>query len=144
MPLAVVDLRQRDNHSCGGVALDVHFRFHGLRLPRMYRALPDPVRGLGPDTAELIVRKHYAHVIAGRLDLATLRHFSRFTPVLCVITVAPESDHWVNCIGVSRTRVHFHCPSDGLQSVPHADWLAMWRDAGPGAYLRYGLTGWPG
>lgn len=141
--LSVPDLRQNDSHSCGAVALDVLLRYHGRKLPADVKRLADPVKGLGPDTAELVVRRHLDHVLTGHIDLERLRVLSAFTPVLCVVTLTPEVDHWVCVVGVTRSRVHYHCPTNGVQWLSHAEWDRVWVDCtAGGVWRRYALTGW--
>lgn len=144
--LDTADLRQKDDWSCGAVALDVLFRYHGLRLPAPMRSLADPAKGMDPATLELIVRRHLVYVAAGRWDLRTLRAFAARTPVVCHVVVRGDGgvpvDHYVVARGVTRTRVHAHCPSRGRYDVPHAEWLAGWTDT-TGSWPRFALTGWP-
>lgn len=146
MPLLdTADVRQRTDHGCGATAFDVLYRFHhGGRSPRWTQELPDPARGMGPDTLELLVRRHFDCVAVGHWDLARLALFARFTPVLCLVTVGHESDHWVCVRGVTRSRVHVQCPDRGRYDATHAEWSAAWTDAtAGGAYPRLALTGWP-
>lgn len=145
MPLLdTADVRQRDAHDCGAAAFAVLFRYHFPRKPLPdWGELADPVRGLGPDALELFVRKEFPQVLVGHLDLPLLRHLSARTPVLCLVTVGPQSDHWVAVRGVTAHRVHVQDPDQGRASYPHAEWLDVWRDVtAGGVYERFAVTGW--
>lgn len=142
--LALPDIRQHTDFGCGAAALEVAYRFaFEIPIPRWVRDLPDPARGVGPDTMELVVRKLFPHYLYGRLDLQTLRQLTRHTPVIALITIGPDIDHWVVASGVTRSRVHFHDPMCGVRSIPIDDWGVTWTDAAAGgAYARFGLAGW--
>lgn len=146
MPLLdTPDRRQTLPHNCGACAFEILFRFHYPRKPiPEWGELADPVRGVGPDTLELFVRKEFTYSFAGHGDLPVLRYFAGFTPVLCVVTVGPESDHWVCVRGVTRTHVHTQDPDEGRKKYTHDEWLAVWRDVtAGGVYEHFCLTGWP-
>ena len=133
-------------HNCSAGAYRTLFRFHYTKKPLPdWDELADPVRGMGPDILELLVRKEFRNVCVGHLDLKYLRFLATFTPVLCIITVGPESDHWVCVRGVTRDYVHVQDPSPERprHKYTHAEFLKVWVDStAGGAYQRYGLTGW--
>lgn len=144
--LDTYDGRQADGHSCGAVAFDVLHRFHhGSKAPRWTRELPDPARGMGADTLELLVRRHFGCVAVGHWDIPRLAYLTTFTPVLCLITVEQEQDHWVCVRGVTPKYVHYACPTNGRERTHRDLWDSVWVDAtAGGAWRRFGLTGWPG
>lgn len=143
--LDLQDVRQSTTHGCGAAAFDCLFRFHhGNRAPRWTHELPDPARGLGPDTMELLVRRHFDHVLVGHIDVPRLRLLAAFTPVLCVVTVGEELDHWVTVRGVTGGYVHYQDPDAGPVRKKLADWLEAWTDStAGGAWAKFALTGWP-
>lgn len=146
MPLLdTPELRQRDGHSCGAVAFDILYRFHhGGKAPRWTQELPDPARGMGPDTLELLVRKHFDNVVVGHIDLRTLKWLSSFTPTLCLVRIDHELDHWTVVRAVTRSKVHTQDPDEGRKHYSHEEWVGMWTDAASGgAFVRYAVAGWP-
>jgi hypothetical protein len=145
MPLLDTPERLQDRpHGCGATAFEILFRFHFPRRPMPeWGELADPVRGIGPDTLELFVRKEFANSFIGQIDLRTLRHLTGFTPVLCILTVGPESDHWVCVRGVTGKHVYTQDPDCGRRKYTHAEWMTAWRDAtAGGVYERFAVTGW--
>jgi hypothetical protein len=149
MPLLdTPELVQGDgDHRCGPVAFNILFRFHYPRKPYpSWGELADPVRGLGPDTMELMVRKEFPYVSVGRLDLHSLCLWASFTPVLCVVkTDDPTIDHWVAVRSVTAHRVHVQDPDPNTRrcSFTHAAWLDLWTDSPELGYDRFGIAGWP-
>jgi len=147
MPLLETpDIRQRSDHDCGAAAFKTLFRYHYPRKPLPdWGELADPERGVGPDALELFTRKEFPDChLRARLDLRALRYHATHTPVICLITVAPDLDHWTVVRGVTAHRVHAQCPDAGRLSYTHADWLGRWRDATSGSiYTRLAITGWP-
>jgi hypothetical protein len=133
-------------HNCSAAAFATLFRFHFPRKPLPdWGELADPVRGMGPDTLELLVRKEFRNVCVGHLDLKHLRFLTTFTPVLCIVTVGPEEDHWVNVRGVTRGYVWVQDPNpeSPRHKYTHAEWARAWVDStAGGAYSRFGLAGW--
>lgn len=138
------DFRQTTPHSCGSGAFHILYRFHFPKKPLPdWGELADPVRGIGPDTLELFVRKEFRNVTVGHIDLPHLRFLAARTPVLCIITNGFESDHWFAVRGVTRERVYVQDPDSGRHSYTHAEWGRAWRDSTAGGiYERFALTGW--
>lgn len=130
MPLLdVPDVRQGDAHSCGDAAVDAALATLGVKRPRGTR-LANPVHGTAPDTVAAVLRAAGCVVLAGPMPggTADLKHFAGAgCPVLCPI--ADHGGHWVVVRGVSRGRVHYHCPVDGALSRPLAEWAARWFDS---------------
>src|SRR5262245_18105753 len=95
--VALLDTPQRLQdlpHNSGATAFEILYRFHYPKKPLPeWGELADPVRGIGPDTLELFVRKEFPHALVGSIDLPTLGYLTRFTPVIVILTVGPESDH---------------------------------------------------
>lgn len=139
-------IEQTSPHGCGAAAFATLFRFHYPKKPLPdWGELADPVRGVGPEALELFVRKEFNCVAAGHFDLARLRMFAGFTPVLCVVKLSTELDHWVAVRGVTPHYVHVQDPETGRRRYTHAEWLAAWTDATAGGiYERFALTGWRG
>jgi ABC-type bacteriocin/lantibiotic exporter with double-glycine peptidase domain len=139
-------ITQDKPHNCGAAAFHILFRYHFPKKPLPdWGELADPVRGLGPDALELFVRKEFRNISVGHLDLKHLRFLSTFTPVLCIVTVGPEADHWVCVRGVTGGYVHVQDPDPEhpRHRYTHAEWFRAWRDTtAGGAFQRYGLTGW--
>lgn len=144
MPLLdTPDIRQDTPHGCGSGAFHILYRYHFPKKPLPdWGELADPVRGIGPDTLELFVRKEFRNVLSGHIDLATLRFHAARSPVLCLVTTAYELDHWVAVRGVTRDYVYVQDPFDGRGRYTHAEWDAAWRAAVGGVYERFALTGW--
>jgi ABC-type bacteriocin/lantibiotic exporter with double-glycine peptidase domain len=62
------------------------------------------------------------------MTLDDLRHHHRLgRPVVCLVRI-DGGGHWVVVRGVTRSRVHFHDPADGRQSLPFAEWESRWID----------------
>ncbi|MES2208572.1 MAG: cysteine peptidase family C39 domain-containing protein [Chloroflexota bacterium] len=144
--LTIPDVRQRDDWSCGAACLAALFRFHRTRRPWWLAQLPNPDRGMSPDTVEAALFAVFGRPpIRGRLDLADLRHLAATgRPAICAVTWA-AGPHWVICRGVARGRVGYHDPTHGPGSMPAAEWLAGWRDEpATSPYQSFGLAGWPG
>ncbi len=143
MILDVPDVRQRHDFDCGAACLETVFRFHGLPKPRWVSALATPIDGMSPETVRAVASAVFGSVVSGHLTVGLLDGFVRDgKPVIAHATFADGIEHWVVVVGVTRARVHFHCPTDGRDSLSLADWDAVWRDDG-GRYRRYGVTGWP-
>lgn len=138
------DIRQELPHNCGSGAFHILYRYHYPKKPLPdWGDLADPVRGIGPDTLELFVRKEFANVCCGHLDLPILQVLTRTTPVICIISCGPEIDHWVCVRGVSRGFVYTQDPGDGRNRYTISEWLKIWTDStAGGAYPRFALTGW--
>jgi len=145
MPLLdTPQIAQDGPHKCGKGAFNCLFRFHHRTRPFPdWGELADPVRGIGPETLELFVKKEFPSYCIGHIDLKHLRFLSAFTPVLCLITVDHELDHWVCVRGVTRDYVYTQDPAEGRLRYPHAEWAGVWKDAAAGGiYRRFALTGW--
>lgn len=147
MPLLdTPQIAQRVPHGCGAAAFEILFRFHYPRKPVPdWGELADPVRGLGPDALELFVRKEFPNVCVGHLDLEHLKFLAARTPVLCIVRVDAESDHWVAVRGVTRKSVWVQDPDPERprHHYPHEEWMGVWRDAtAGGTYERFAITGW--
>lgn len=143
--LDIPDVRQRNGHDCGKAALEAFFLFHGITPARWLKHLPNPVQGTSPDTVEAVLWSTLGNVCRGTMDSELLRYWTRRgLPVLAPITHPVHGGHWVCVSGVSRGRVHFHCPIDGASTMRLSDWNAAWLDNSCGSpYIRFGLTGWP-
>lgn len=144
MVLDLPDVRQRDDHSCGRVAVECVLRHYGLTPARWLARLANPVMGMSPDTIEAVLWDALGHVLRGSMDAALLQSLTRSgRPVLCPVTVA-GGGHWVVVRGVARGRVYYHCPTAGPASLRLPAWHEIWRDHGPaGAYHSFGVCGWP-
>jgi ABC-type bacteriocin/lantibiotic exporter with double-glycine peptidase domain len=142
--LTIPDVRQRDHYSCGAACSAALLSYYHLPVPRWLRRLANPERGMQPDTLYAILSDAFGRPpLAGSVELHDLRHLTATgRPVIC--PVFWDSGHWVVVSGVTRSRVHLHCPIDGPTSVPIRDWLADWRDEpADSPYQRYALCGWP-
>ena len=140
MLLDIPDVRQREDFDCGAAALDAVARFYGVRERGPVR-LANPVQGMSPDTVEAWLRAVGFGVLSGTMRVADLAHLTRTgRPVLCPITGA-GGGHWVVVRGVTRTRVHFHCPTNGARWWPHALWVSAWLDSSRTgqAFARWGI-----
>jgi ABC-type bacteriocin/lantibiotic exporter with double-glycine peptidase domain len=140
------EIVQNHPHSCGSGAFGILFRFHYPRktMPD-WGELADPVRGMGPDTLELLVRKEFSNVCVGHLDLKHLRLLSTFTPVLCIVTVGHESDHWVCTRAVTSKHVYVQDPdpANPRHRYTHKEFLKAWVDSTAGGiYQRFAIAGW--
>jgi hypothetical protein len=126
--LAIPDIRQDDEHSCGDAAVSAALAALGLRR-RPGTKLANPWQGMAPDTVAAVLRASGAAVLAGPVltGIEGLRHYTAAGfPVLCPI--AERGGHWVVVRGVSRGRVHFHCPVAGEDSRRAGAWLEVWAD----------------
>lgn len=145
MPLLdTLQLEQSLPYNCGAAAFHILYRYHYPRKPLPeWGELADPVRGVGADAMELFVRHEFANVCVGHLDLKHLRFLASFTPVLCIITVAPDCDHWSCVRGVTRQYVWTQDPDTGRRRYTHDEWMRVWCDStAGGAYPRFAVTGW--
>jgi hypothetical protein len=151
MLLDLADLRQDDEHSCGAVALEVLFRFHGTppgRWKHLVRELVNPVDGLYPDTVVAILHSVFGvPPLRGSMEVDDLRHLTRTgRPVLCLVRCdAPDQTigHWVVCRGVGRGRVYCQCPTNGRVSYVFSRWSDTWTDGSADGYVRFAACGWP-
>lgn len=144
MLLAIPDVRQRTDYSCGAAATAAVLRYWHVAAPRWLERLANPERGMQPDTIYAVLSDAFGRPpLAGSIELHDLRHLTATgRPVLCPVTW--DTGHWVVVRGVTRSRVHYHCPINGPGSDPIAEWLASWRDEPDDSpYQRYALCGWP-
>jgi ABC-type bacteriocin/lantibiotic exporter with double-glycine peptidase domain len=125
--LKIPDVRQRADFDCGAAAIEAVCRYYGYKS-RGADKLANPVQGMEPGTVEAVLRHFGFRIIVGQLLVEDLKHFSRLKmPVVCPID--HEGGHWVVAAGVSRGRVHFHCPLRGAVAVPVGEWEAGWKSS---------------
>lgn len=145
MPLLeTVSRFQQSDHDCGPTAFEVLFRFWYATKPLpAWGDLADPHLGVGLDLLHLMCRKEFPKTATGDgWSLEDLAAFSRFTPVLTMVHSTDLYAHWVVVRGVQRGRVYYHCPTNGRESKPAAEWEAAWRDERRDGYDRCCVTGW--
>lgn len=141
----VPDVRQRSDYDCGRAALTAVFEFWGVPFPRRHAGLTNPVQGTHPDTASAILRDAGFRVMEGSGTVPLLAALTRQGwPVLAVMTPPGRGGHWVVVRGVSRGRVHYHCPTAGRLSLEAGAWVAGWddRDRGNVGYFQWTCCPW--
>lgn len=136
--------RMKFDYDCGGNALAVFFGTHGLSLPEAYYKLASPARGIGTETAEAVLGSHFAGVAVGiNWTLDDLKfHLSLSRPIITLVCVDTDADHWVVVRGIENGRVHYHDPAYGRRSKSEKAWLRWWQGSERNSWPRYGLTGW--
>ena len=125
--LMIPDVRQTTDYDCGAAAVDAVAEFHGQRRRSLsgIKHIANPVQGMAPETVEAVLRSIGLTVLSGVMTVADLRHLTRTgRPVLC--PVATGGGHWVVVRGVTRCRVHYHCPTHGPSSLPILSWESQW------------------
>lgn len=137
--ITLPDMRQTDDFGCGDTVYRSIMRL--LRRPAERQSLSDPLTGISPDGLEAAFRRAGLDVLSGVMTVADLKHFAGTgRPVACPIAL--HGGHWVTVLGVTRNRVHFHCPLEGHRALSVADWHPIWRDntrAGH-VYERWGIA----
>jgi hypothetical protein len=142
MILALPDVRQPDDHSCGPAAVACVDRFFGRSV--MVLPLANPVQGCSPDVVEGEFRRRTWGVVSGTMRVDDLKHLTATgRPVLCPVSLL--GGHWVVVAGVERNRVHYHCPLNGRESVPVKRWYEIWTDETVKGhpYRHWGICAWP-
>lgn len=139
--LDINDVRQTDQYSCGAAAVVSVLRFwkHRVGYDSCAQALlTDPHHGTHPQAIEHYLRRvRGMKVVAGEMDLETLRWLTRRWPVILV-----TRGHYIVCCGFYRGRVGIQCPESGFQTIPIADLESIWQDMDSyGAdYDQYGIA----
>jgi ABC-type bacteriocin/lantibiotic exporter with double-glycine peptidase domain len=139
--LTLPDVRQSSAHSCGDAALRIVWEFFGV--PVRSRAVATPVDGLAPDTLESALWRSGLSVQAGTMDELDLKyHTGRGRPVVCCVTEADGSGHWIVCAGMCRRKVYYQCPLGGPKSEGVEEFLRRWTDGTRRGitYLRWGMA----
>lgn len=142
--LTLPDLRQQTGHDCGQTAAAVVYRLHGRRKADPPKG--SELDGTHPAEMERAFRDAGLCVQSGDMTPADLRHHTRAgRPVVCLVTEADGTGHWVVVAGVARGKVHFHCPAAGPRTEPTAAFAARWHDSDRVAvrYERWGIACWP-
>lgn len=140
--LTIPDVRQVADWDCGAACVAALFRFYGLPPAAWVGKLANPIQGMSPDTAEALLRAAGLAVLSGSMTLPDLTYLTRSgRPVMTPIQ-SERTGHWVIVRGVSRGRVHFHCPTDGPRRLPALAWVDRWHDTTRFgvAYVRYGIA----
>jgi ABC-type bacteriocin/lantibiotic exporter with double-glycine peptidase domain len=138
--LDIPDVRQGSGHDCGPAVFRAVVAFFGLKAPA---PKADPLAGLHPEYLEPLLREAGLQVLSGEMDTDDLKyHTRRGRPVVCLIRHG-DTGHYVVASGVSRGRVHYHCPLSGPSSVPAAEWDARWTDRDRRSrFRRFGMAVW--
>lgn len=138
--ISLPDIRQSTDYDCGAAGIDVVCRYYGRRARGPVK-LANPIQGMSPDTVEAVFRSLGFTVLAGRMTVDDLAHLTKTgRPVLCCVTI-DTGGHWVVVRGVTRSRVHYHCPLRGPRSTFITDWESNWHDRTTSGHVydRYGL-----
>lgn len=144
MPLIPLNgVAQSTDHDCGRAAFHCVAEYWGVGSRRP--PYPHPLTGTHPDHLEPAFRGAGFKVLAGDMDVATLRALTGLGwPVVCLVR-AYGTGHWVVVRGVSRGRVCYMDPADGKnRSLPVGEWESNWHDSDKRArtFERYGLAVW--
>lgn len=142
MVIDLPDYRQPTDASCGQTAAKVVYGYFGRRGVRPQGT---PIDGTDPRTLESALRLAGLVVQSGSMDADDLKHHTRKgRPVVCLVTEADGTGHWVVVAGVRRGRVHFHCPLVGPRVEPVAAFAARWHDSDRVAvrYEQWGIACW--
>lgn len=129
MVLPVEPQFQRDDFSCGAVALSMVLAYDGRTVGKWIRQLASPLLGISAETLTAAAFAAYSGRIAsGTFDTAALAHFTKQgRPVIALVTdPVGNGGHWLTVVGVSRGRVHFCCPTNGRGSQRIAEWERYW------------------
>lgn len=137
-----------DGFSCGAVSLEVVYGYYGLTLPRAYRTLSNPARGMAPETAEAAMRSAFGGVCWGQgWDFSDIRHhLKQLRPVMCLVSGDAAADHWLIVRGYEARRggrVLIHDPANGRETMTADQFHQYWTGPAGNAYARFGLVGWP-
>ena len=125
MILALPDIRQRNNWSCGEAAVRTVFQFHGAagKIP-----LASPIDGTDPRGLEAAFWRAGLSVQSGSMDLDDLRHHTRKgRPVVCLVT-HDGVGHYVVVGGVHRGLVYFQDPLRGAVKQQAEPFEVSWKD----------------
>lgn len=149
--LRLPDLRQADDHSCADTARRVVREAHGYSTRGR---VSTPTDGADPRQIEAAFRHEGWNVFSGEADVELLRQLTALgRPPICLIQWLPKEGeegspvgHYVVVGKVTRTRVHFQCPTDGPSSLPIAEFSARWFDSGRCgcAFKQWAIAAWPG
>lgn len=139
------DLRQKDGHSCGAIATRIAAQALGVRYGNdiAERLLTTDTDGTDPRNIESFLRSDGFGVTSGNMCVADLKfHVRQGRPVICLIT--DGCGHYVVVGEVSRGRVRFADPVNGLRSTKVEDFVESWWDVSylGAAYHQWGLAVW--
>lgn len=141
-PLALPDIRQHSNHSCGEAALQVVLRYFELKVRKPVTACP--VSGVHPMSLPAAFRRLGFQHVAGSMTVDDLRHHtSQGRPIITLVQMGGVG-HYVVVSGVNRGKVYFVCPTLGLQKQPIQEFENRWfdHDDAGNDYRNWGIAAW--
>jgi hypothetical protein len=140
MPIELPDIRQDTGSDCGKAVATCVWELRGVKK----RPIPwTPLDGTAPDTLEAVLWQSGLSLQSGCMDIGDLKyHTSKGRPVICLLTEAGVTGHWVVVSGVRYRQVHFHCPIDGPSFEPIVDFERRWLDQTRRGevYVRWGIA----
>lgn len=139
MILALPVYYQRNNYSCGPVAVRIALDYLGARGRRVPAS---PIDGTDPRTLESALWLAGVAVQAGQMDVDDLRHHTRKGRPVIALVQEDGVGHWIAVAGVERGRVHSVCPVRGVVAERSDEFDGRWWDSDRfGAeYVRWGLA----
>lgn len=142
--LKLPPIYQGTESSCGLACVRTVLEFWGDsgRRPRLVTDIRD---GAHPTAIQAALRKADLRVISGEMLPADLGLFARSGRPVITLIQRRGIGHYVVVAGLSRGRVRYHDPMEGMLSLTLGEWTERWRDVDVfgSHYHRFGIVAYP-
>ena len=136
---------QRDEHSCGIVAVRILLRYLRVRRKKSIEPLASQIDGTDPRAIETYLRQLGLSVLAGSMTMEDLENCTDTgRPVICLITPEHGVGHYVVVGGTDERFVYYACPTHGALIMTRVKFDSCWHEVDRlGAkYKRWGIAAW--